>query len=168
MDGLIENFALAERAQFDHTVDTYNTREVGGVTGGDILLDIAQVNVTTEGDDPFGKVSDGFSKATGVVKKAFRSSSNREQRERPGVHELETVDGAYIGFGWWDEDLEQRGVWVCPVVEDYTLRPNRIADFACLLLLSVYGKPGTYTRCGRARVRKFFFKDVRYQSLVIV
>ena len=83
------------------------------------------------------------------------------------MHELETVDGSYIGFGWWDEDLDQRGIWVSPVVE-YTQKSNGFTDCACLLLLPVDGKPGTYTRCGRARVRKLFFQDVGYDSLIIV
>ena len=167
MDGLIENFALAERAQFDHTVLTYQTREMGGVTGGNVLLNITKVDVTTEGDDPFGKVSGGYVEATGVVKKALRSTMNRTQSELTGVHELDTVDGSYIGFGWWDEDLEQRGICVCPVIE-YTQKSNGFVDFACLLLRLVDGKPRTYTRCGKARVRKLFFQDVQYDSLSIV
>ena len=167
MDGFIQNHAIETLIQFDVPFLSYNTPETGAVTGGDIILNITEIRTKSENDE-FGKVKEGHIKATGIVKKAYRSLQYRVQNPLRGIHELESNDGSYIGFGWWDEDLEDRDVLVCPVIL-YTQRFKGYTDVACLLLAKVDGKIETYTRCGRARIRFSFFREGhRMTSLTIV
>ncbi len=142
----------------------YHVRERGATIGGQLLLLNPQITITTDGDPEFGLVKAGILKASGVVKKALRRNVNVKNQWPFGVHEIETLDGSYVGWGWWDELLLDREVYVCPVVE-YSLKFEGYVDWACLLLSKVGDT--TYRRCGRARVRNPFFDGCEFGPICI-
>ena len=132
---------------------------------GNQHLQVTDITLTVEGDPEFGLVKEGSLKARGIVKKAIRQRISRRRQRPYSVHELESYDGKYIGWGWWDEALYDREVLVCPIVE-YSLKFEGQIDFACLFLLKV--NETTFRRCGRARVQGSFFQNCQYIALSTV
>jgi hypothetical protein len=101
-----------------------------------------------------------------------------------GRHTLQAKDGGYIGWGYWDEEVEEematrhsrdgqerdkrKPMMVTPVMRFARTVNGPKTEYDCLLLRLVEGKESVFVRCGKARTTEAFFHGCESTRFFIV
>ena len=101
-----------------------------------------------------------------------------------GRHTLQAKDGTYIGWGYWDEEVEEematghltdgqdkdkkKLMMLTPVMRFARTVNGPKTEYDCLLLRQVEGKEWVFVRCGKARTTQAFLHGCESTRFFIV